>query len=317
MNKVIFSKDEQEDIINMYLDFIPINEIKDKYNVSKQPIYNVLKEHNIELHGEKKKLNNEQVMNIIDMYNNGYTQQKLADIYGVNRWTIKNELLTHGIKLKNRGENIRKYELNEHYFDDIKTEEQSYFLGLLWADGCNKTDRGSISLKLQEQDKYIIEKFRDALDSNHPLYFYPKAKETHQNMYSLELNSVILSKRLEELGMIANKSLILEFPKWLNESLIPYFIKGLVDGDGHISKKNYTVEIVGSIDICNSIKTILKNINIESWIYDKTEFTKVLFISRKNDSIKFLNWIYNNSTIHLIRKYNIYKERYINESLSA
>ena len=126
-----------------------------------------------------------------------------------------------------------------------------------------------------------------------------------------------MSKRLEELGMVANKSLILEFPKWLQKELIPYFIKGIVDGDGHISEKNFSVEIVGSSDICNSIKSILSDMGIISTIYNKTDFTKVLFISKKADSINFLNWIYKDSTIHLIRKYNIYKEKYINNSLSA
>ena len=317
MNKIIFDKNEQKEIVEMYLNYIPINQIAQKYGVSKQPIYNVLKENNVKLHGEKKKLNDNQVTDIINMYQNGHTQQEIADMYGVNRWTIKNELKSHGIQLKNRGENIRKYILNEHYFDKIETEEQSYYLGLLWSDGCNKTDKGVISLKLQERDKYIIERFRDALNSNKPLYYYPKRKETHHNMWSLEINSVIMSKRLEELGMVANKSLILEFPKWLQKELIPYFIKGIVDGDGHISEKNFSIEIVGSSDICNSIKSILSDIGIISTIYNKTDFTKVLFISKKTDSINFLNWIYKDSTIHLIRKYNIYKEKYINNSLSA
>ena len=109
MNKIIFDKNEQKEIVEMYLNYIPINQITQKYGVSKQPIYNVLKENNVKLHGEKKKLNDNQVTDIINMYQNGHTQQEIADMYGVNRWTIKNELKSHGIQLKNRGENIRKY----------------------------------------------------------------------------------------------------------------------------------------------------------------------------------------------------------------
>ena len=66
-------------------------------------------------------------------------------------------------------------------------------------------------------------------------------------MWSLEINSVIMSKRLEELGMVANKSLILEFPKWLQKELIPYFIKGIVDGDGHISEKNFSLCLLSKL----------------------------------------------------------------------
>ena len=47
MNKIIFDKNEQKEIVEMYLNYIPINQITQKYGVSKQPIYNVLKENNI------------------------------------------------------------------------------------------------------------------------------------------------------------------------------------------------------------------------------------------------------------------------------
>ncbi len=48
--------------------------------------------------------------------------------------------------------------MNEQYFDDIKTEEQSYFLGLLLADGHNNTKDGVISIDLQEGDVDILKK---------------------------------------------------------------------------------------------------------------------------------------------------------------
>ena len=55
MKKIIFNDDEQKDIIKMYLDFTPINQIREKYGVSKKRIYDVLKDNNIDLHGEKTK----------------------------------------------------------------------------------------------------------------------------------------------------------------------------------------------------------------------------------------------------------------------
>ena len=48
MKKIIFNDDEQKDIITMYLNFIPINQIREKYGVSKKPIYDVLKDNNID-----------------------------------------------------------------------------------------------------------------------------------------------------------------------------------------------------------------------------------------------------------------------------
>ena len=57
---------------------------------------------------------------------------------------------------------------------------------------------------------------------------------------------------------------------------------------------------------------------IISTIYNKTDLTKVLFISKKADSINFLNWIYKDATIYLERKYKRYVDYYeLNNSLSA
>ena len=55
----------------------------------------------------------------------------------------------------------RIYTLNENYFEQIDTQEKAYFLGFLWADGCNCN--GVIHLVLQEKDKYILEKFNELI----------------------------------------------------------------------------------------------------------------------------------------------------------
>jgi DNA-binding transcriptional regulator WhiA len=155
---------------------------------------------------------------------------------------------------------IRKYYVDENYFDHIDNAEKAYIIGLLWSDGCNKTDRGCISLKLQDTDKHILENIKKLMGSNQPLYFSPRKKDSHHDTYSLEISSVKLSKRLEELGMIANKSLSLEFPKWLDESLYSSFILGLIDGDGCISKNNYSVSLVGTSYLLEEIKKIFNDV---------------------------------------------------------
>lgn len=49
MNKIVFTKEETEDIINLYTkEFLSMNKIGEKYSVSKEVIKRVLKENSIE-----------------------------------------------------------------------------------------------------------------------------------------------------------------------------------------------------------------------------------------------------------------------------
>ena len=50
MNKIVFTKEETEDIINLYTkEFLSMNKIGEKYSVSKEVIKRVLKENSIEI----------------------------------------------------------------------------------------------------------------------------------------------------------------------------------------------------------------------------------------------------------------------------
>lgn len=51
---------------------------------------------------------------------------------------------------------LRKYSLNESYFEKIDSEEKAYFLGFLFSDG--SVSKYSLNLSLAEVDKEILEK---------------------------------------------------------------------------------------------------------------------------------------------------------------
>lgn len=321
MNKIIFSKDEQQNIMQMYLKFTPINQICEKYDVCKQPIYNVLKENNVNLHGEKMKFSADEELKIVADYLNNKSANKLAQENHVSTSTILKLLRRHNIQIRTRIESLFQYSVNEHYFDHIDTYEKAYTCGLLWSDGCNKRDRNVISITLQEADKHILEKIKELMNSDYPIHFKDNSNKNSKNTYTLEFKSKHMSERLEKLGMVANKSLILEFPSWLDEDLYSSFLLGVLDGDGHIThqKNKYGVVYVCSSKFCETFSKILSEMGIHHSIYNcgKTGLTKSLHIIRKNDCKKYLDWLYEKCPIRLERKYKIYKEKYINNSLSA
>jgi hypothetical protein len=262
------------------------------------------------------------IKRIIELYELGTGIQELADIFHYSRKTIKKKFLELNIKIRSRGNSIRKHKIfNENYFETVDTEEKAYFLGLLFSDGTNQiTPRNRVRIQLVEQDSYILEKLSNIFYQKVVLYTSDKnfrKNYKHQVAKSFEIMSRKISEDLYAYGMVQAKSLILEFPKRLDSNLYRYFIKGMTDGDGHIAlykkKKYFNWGLIGTYDICINIQKIIKNdLNINTHMRkrnknnDKNTYT--LSIGGNVQLEKFLDWMYKNSSIHLIRKYNKYLE---------
>lgn len=216
----------------------------------------------------------------------------------------------------------RKYYIDTNFLEKIDTQEKAWFLGFLYADGCNQ--RTYISLELAEQDFEIFEKIKNILNTNTPVKISPpnKASYQKQNMCRMNLYCKKLALDAIKQGVIPSKSLVLTFPteEQVPEHLIRHFIRGYLDGDGNIyhsirksgkTKGRYscsvsmmsTVEFVKSLcDICNS----LFNVGVTR---KRPENKQSNFICTGFKSCKlFLDWLYTDSTIHLNRKYQKYME---------
>ena len=206
---------------------------------------------------------------------------------------------------------MRKYTLNEFYFDVIDNEAKAYFLGFLYADGNHCVKKNRITIGLQERDKYILEEFNRMINSNRPIVF--KSKEllnkrkgftNCQNQYYLNINSKHMSQSLLKLGLFNNKTFILKFPTedQVPEFLQSHFIRGYIDGDGCVEKKG--VSFMGTFDFCSKIKEIAKNkLNVNFYYRFKCTYPISEFTLKNKSARTFLKWIYQDSTIYLKRKY--------------
>jgi intein/homing endonuclease len=213
----------------------------------------------------------------------------------------------------------RKYNIDENFFDLIDSEERAYFLGLLFADGCNFTKKNTVSIGLQERDKDVLVLLRDAIKTNKPLYFVNRNKShpTWQNQYKLVIHNKKISATLDSLGCHNKKSLILRFPRKgiIPTNLISVFIRGYFDGDGCIyidknNKKDYwaaNCSITSTQNFCDNIKKILLDVLGICSFFEKprkyhNKNTRVLRIGGNQQVLKFLNWIYKDSKICIARK---------------
>ena len=264
--------------------------------------------------------------NIINLYKSGLSQAKIGDIYNVGHYIIGKILRKCGVSARDDSHKSRKYTINEYYFDNIDTPNKAYILGLLYSDGCNYPPQNRVKLELQERDKDILDKINIEIQSNKPLTFnnLNNKNEHWQNTYGLNITNKHISHRLVELGMVQNKSLVLEFPTWLSESMYGPFLRGYLDGDGHIEwGATKFLTLVGTSQFCEYVKRFCEtNLRIQCSIRNtanKDSNTKLLYICGKPRMKRFLDFVYQDADLYIDRKYNVYQrismEMDINNSL--
>jgi len=265
-----------------------------------------------------------QVNNIILSYNQGKTQNEIAKELNCSQKTISSILIKNKITTR-IPKNITYNDININFFNLINSEENAYFLGLLYADGCVqiKNTQYVMTIKLKKEDIIIIEKLRDILSPSSPVKLYDGKYSyfrTHQK---------IICDQLIDLGCVPNKSLKLIFPSFIKPELVRHFIRGYSDGDGTIYKNklrhgiNFIWKIISTDKFCNSVKEIInKTLNVNcslSLSCPKTnQITTTLSVGGNRQSKKLLDWLYSDATIYLPRKYEKYQEfnRYISSSKS-
>lgn len=210
---------------------------------------------------------------------------------------------------------MRKYNFNEHYFDIIDCQEKAYWLGFFAADGYNHASKGGIEFRLHKQDKEILEKFKSCIGANNPIRLY---KQTYCN---LSLYSKYLCNKLSEYGLIQAKTYTLQIPE-LGDTLMRHFIRGYFDGDGCFSvtkrndrknpnSKTYQFNITGMENPLRKIQEhLIRNIGIvdNGLKHRKSTIAVTIHYNGRNVCKRILDYLYQDATIYLQRKYNKYVE---------
>ena len=203
---------------------------------------------------------------------------------------------------------MRKYNLNENFFDELN-EKSAYWLGFLYADGSVRMKNGrsgELRLKLKETDKGHIQKFLVDLGSNTPLKCGISKTDNSKFCYVL-INSNHIVKKLFELGCVQNKTFKIRLPQ-LNVEIMSHFIRGYFDGDGSITKiKNRPNSFV--VTICsnkNFINDLFEYFNFGK-IYIEKNYS-LLRITKIGEIKKFKNFIYNKNKDCLHRKFNVFAQ---------
>ena len=174
------------------------------------------------------------------------------------------------------------YYLNDNYFNE-KSLQSCYFAGLLAADGCCFSNSNSIAIGLQRQDKYILEKFAQEMNSNYII----KDKIEKEKFYSsvFYFTSKQIKTDLDSIyNIVSKKSLTLQPPNLNRTDEIDAFICGYIDGDGSIFQSIRKNRKQGEI-----IFSILGTLEMLTWIQNRFKSIlkkEVSIIKRKRNNGK-------------------------------
>ncbi len=241
---------------------------------------------------------------------NNLSQREIARRLNLGKTTINRWAGEVGLRFK-------RHTVNEDFFNEFN-EQSSYILGLISSDGNiswnTKEGYYTITITASEKDKEHLENIRKILSSTKPLIYSLKTKS-----YRLIINNKNICKRLMGLGITPRKSLTLKFPVIPKEQL-RHFIRGVIDGDGHVRyvkrKKSSYFEITissGSKIFCEGfIKSIKDCIGINTNLRKIGENTYIIQYSCSRGE-KLAEFIYSNANTFLGRKYLPYKNNILED----
>jgi hypothetical protein len=225
---------------------------------------------------------------------------------------------------------MSKYYYNKDYFSEINSSDKAYWLGFLYADGCvnrfyknDKLKSMTLELSLAAIDKSHLEKFRDCLESNVPI-FDKIIKGQNKDYQACRLNICCtkLCYDLINLGCTPNKTFDIRFPSQdqVPQKFIRDWLRGFFDGDGCIcttlmnNKPHIILSFTGIEEMLNDISSFLVSENILRTMptlhKDKRSHACSLNICGEDTIKDFLDYLYKDSDIYLDRKYNKYIDYY-------
>ncbi len=205
--------------------------------------------------------------------------------------------------------------------------EMAYILGYFAADGTMvKHKNGGYFIEFHSTDKYLIQRTRSILKSNHAIGVrLPKPGQGNRKCaYRLQIGSKEIFSDLTKLGFMQNKSNVLAIPD-LPQKYAPHFVRGYFDGDGCIyfkylkfAARKHPRAIMQSLFTSGSkiflqdLHTVLKNHGVKGGVVKTKHRNSGYELSFSFlDSLALYKFMYNTSPatgLYLPRKYMLFRE---------
>lgn len=316
-------KETELKIISLYNEGVSLKNIQSIVCVQgTKKIYYILDKYGIEKN-RKRTLSVDDNLEkyICEQYNNGRSIASIVKETKLHTKLVSDLLKRNNIKIRDNTIVSRKYKLNENYFDEINTGNKAYVLGILYADGNIGSKKNTVCLSLSKDDVDVLEKIKNDMESERPLYFrnFKKYNRNQNDQYALIVNSKHMHTIIQKYNLIPCKTHYLQYPDFLKDNQHSHFLRGVLDGDGCIHKpygkngKVKLVDICGTKSFCDGAKKIIEkflDIHCSVIRVRNGDSTYKITISGGLQVKKFLKWIYSDADIFMERKFKTYKTYY-------
>ena len=305
----------KEQIIQEYLNGKSISKLLIEYpSYNRRSLTKLLNDNNITIRGgrKKKELSQSQIKKIKEMIQNGAFLKDVAEYCNLDTETMKIRLKELNIEIKNTNRVNRR--IKSDYFSIIDSPIKAYWLGFLFTDGSvdHYKKTGRIRLQLQEQDKEILEKFKEDLQLDCKIIYDVRPNST---CCSVEFVDEQIFNDLGKYGIVPRKTYEISnipYDKIPKEYLTSYAL-GLFDGDGSLSYSNdFSTDVTLNYTAYHQteVEDFQKIINslISNKEYNKNFFTSAWHTQWRGrlQVLKILDILYKDSPRFLKRKYDKY-----------
>lgn len=203
-----------------------------------------------------------------------YTQKFLSEKFNCSSYIIHKILEKNNINIYTHPKHKKDCELKENYFEVIDTPNKAYILGFIFADG--NVYKNQLSIEIHVRDIELLYFIKRELNTINKISY---RKRENTELVCLRVVSEKICSDLGKYGVVPNKTYLTKHLPNIEEELLPHFLRGLVDGDGWISKTPQGYYKIGFVTHFESVAQDFKSY-CETLI-NKTSQSK---ITKKNKS---------------------------------
>lgn len=261
-----------------------------------------------------KKLSKEQELQLVEEYKQGTPVIELMGKYGYKtKKSITDKVKKYYPKdykniIKEAQDSRRGY---TYSLDKITSPFDAYLIGLLLTDGYVLSDRDGVAIDMTDED--VIKFVASTIGTTYKVY----SDGEHKNKYRVLITIPGITQQVKRFGVVPNKSLIIPRPQLLSEEhqYLPYIIRGIIDGDGCVSKTSYGGAqfyiVTMSEEFADWIVEVLTNNFFMDDIHKHLTETGIFRIETANqyNILKLIALVYN-KPFGMNRKYNCLRKTF-------
>lgn len=308
-------KEHEDAIIAAYLAGATLKEAAAQFGYSDVSGSNVLRRRGIKARtvSEIRSIPKAHEEAIVTAYLAGASAEAAAAQFGYSHATVLNVLKRRGIKSRSLSEALRRYAVDESFFDFIDTEDKAYWLGFLTSDGLITDDAIRINLQIRDVDH--LHKFTASLRSKHPVTFRdnPSSNGVITKQAVIIISSLRLVRALNGLGLTPHKTFTVRPCEYVPEELLAAYWRGVFDGDGSISRSGplkafWQLSLVGNKAMVEGFRAFIGCfVSTNATVRPTGNVFRIGYTGRPTPRA-VAQVLYENATIYLDRKYALVRE---------